>query len=104
MQPASGLHVTHLYGDTPQRPKNRSGTDDALFSARPLALLLRARRFDENGPARTLNRRSWLHVQAMKADKPRLSACPSKVNHPRLHSGCGLLCWPYRWSLARHTA
>jgi hypothetical protein len=104
MQPASGLHVTHLYGDTPQRPKNRSGTDDALLSAAPSALLPRARRFDENGPARTLNRRSWSYVQARKADKPRLSACTGKVNNPRLLSGCGLLLWQCRWSLTRHEA
>lgn len=58
MQPASGLHVTRLCGDTPQRPEIPSGTDDTLFSAKPSALLPRARRFDENGPARTLNRRS----------------------------------------------
>jgi hypothetical protein len=78
MQPASALHVTRLYGDTPQRPEIRSGAVDALFPAAPSALLLMARRFDENGPARTLNRRRWFHVQAMKADKPRLSACTSK--------------------------
>ena len=34
--------------------------------------------FDVEGPARTLNRRPWFHVQAMKADKPRLSACTGK--------------------------
>lgn len=34
--------------------------------------------FHEKGPARTLNRRSWFHVQAMKADKSRLSACTGK--------------------------
>lgn len=33
MQPASGLHVTHLSGDTPQRPGKKSGADDALCSA-----------------------------------------------------------------------
>ena len=48
---------THLSGGTPQHPENRSGADDALFSAKPSALLPRARRFDENGPAHTLNRR-----------------------------------------------
>ena len=34
--------------------------------------------FDEDGPARTLKRRSWYQVKAMKADKPRLSACTSR--------------------------
>lgn len=82
MQPANGLHVTRLCRDTPQRPEKRSGAGDALFSATPSALLPRARGSEQNGPARTLNQRSWLHVQAMKADKPRLSACPSKVIHP----------------------
>ncbi len=33
----------------------------------------------EEGPARTLNRQSWFHEQAWKADRPRLSACTSKV-------------------------
>jgi len=33
----------------------------------------------EEGPARTLNRQSWFHEQAWKADKPRLSACTSNV-------------------------
>ena len=79
--------ATPSAGLTPQRPKNRSGAGDALFSERPLALLLRARRFDENGPARPLNRRSWLHVQAMKADKPRLSACASNGAMRRLIQG-----------------
>jgi hypothetical protein len=78
MQPASALHVTRLYGDTPQRPEIRSGAGDALFPAGPSALLLRARRFDENGPARTLNRRTWLHVQAMESRQAPLSACTSK--------------------------
>lgn len=103
-EPRRCLRLPHLRGFSPQRPEMKSGADDALLCAAPSALLPRARRFDENGPARTLDRRSWFHVQAMKADKPRLSACPSKVNHPRLHSGCGLLCWPYRWSLSRHKA
>lgn len=42
MQPASGLHVTRLCGDTPQRPEKRSGADDALCPAGPSDLLLRA--------------------------------------------------------------
>jgi hypothetical protein len=33
--------------------------------------------FNEEGPACTLNRRPRFHVQAWKADKPRLSACKS---------------------------
>lgn len=34
--------------------------------------------FNEEGPARTLNWRSWFPVQARKVDYPRLSACTSK--------------------------
>lgn len=59
--------------------------------------------FNEEGPARTLNRRSWFHVQAKKADKPRLSACTSKRLTPPL-SGCGFLPCHSRWPLAPHTA
>ena len=33
----------------------------------------------EEGPARTLNRQSWFHVQAWNVDMPRLSACTGKV-------------------------
>ena len=44
---------------------------------------------NEEGPARTLNRRSWFQVLAGKADKPRLSAFTGKVINPRLLSGCG---------------
>ncbi len=54
-----------------------SGAGDALCPAGPTALLLRARRFIK-GPARTLNRRTWLHAQARKSDGPRLPACTSK--------------------------
>lgn len=54
--------------------------------------------FEQHGPARTLNRRSWFHVQAWKADKSRLSACTSKVKDGHLPSGCGYL--PRQSSLA----
>lgn len=51
--------------------------------------------FGEKGHARTLNRLSWFHMQAMKADKPRLSACTSGCAISPL-SGCS--------SCLRHTA
>ena len=75
MQPARGLHVTHLCGDTPQRPEKMSGAVDALCPARPDGHAPEGAAFYETGPARTLNRRTWLHAQAWKGDKPRLSAC-----------------------------
>ena len=34
--------------------------------------------FDNKGSARTLKQAAWCHVQAMKADRPRLSACTSR--------------------------
>ena len=43
--------------------------------------------FGVKGPARTLNRRPWFHVQARKADKPRLSACASKKATPASFQG-----------------
>ena len=51
----------------------------------------RGRRFDEKGPARTLNRWAWFHVQAMKDDKPRLSACTSHFSDFHLNQGA-ILC------------
>lgn len=70
--------ATPSSGDTPQRPEKRSGADVAHGPARRSCALLRARRLTRR-PARTLNRRSWFHVQAWKVDKPRLCACTSKV-------------------------
>ncbi len=56
--------------------------------------------FGEKGHARTLNRLSWFHVQAMKADKPRLSACTSGSAIPPPFR-VQLLLASHRWSLVR---
>ena len=62
---------------------------------------VRGRRFDEKGPARTLNRWAWFHVQAMKDDKPRLSACTSRLAFPTSFQGAILLILRSRWPLGR---
>ena len=61
---------------------------------------VRGRRFDEKGPARTLNRWAWFHVQAMKDDKPRLSACTGRLAFPTSFQGAILLILRSRWPLA----
>ena len=91
-------------GGTPQRPKIQSGAGDALCPAGPSALLLRARRFTAMGPARTLNRQTWFHAQASKADKSRLSACTSNDSDFRLLSGCDFSSDGNRWPLAQFLA
>jgi len=50
IEAAARLPHTHLSGDTPQRPKTRSGAGDALGPARRSGALLRARRFTKRAP------------------------------------------------------
>lgn len=55
------------------------GADGALCPADLFGPAPKGAAFYENDPARTLNRRSWFHVQARKADEPRLSACTCNI-------------------------
>lgn len=56
--------------------------------------------FGEKGHARTLNRLPWFHMQAMKDDRPRLSACASGCAIPPPFR-VRLLLASDRWSLVR---
>ena len=81
MKPASGLHVIHLCGDTPQHPSEFGAGLMSRSVPQTLRPAPEGAAFAEEGPARTLNRRLWFHVQARKADRPRLSACTSNATN-----------------------
>ena len=57
---------------------------------RACGALPRVRLSEKKGPAGTLNRQTWKNVQALKADRSRLSACLRQNCDIRLLSGCGL--------------
>lgn len=71
----------------PAAPRIMSGADDALYPARLTARSLGLGVLRE-GPRTRAETADTDHVQAMKADKSRLSACTIMFSYIRLLSGC----------------